>query len=321
MKNTKLLQNYIRDEIALGNFKAGEYLPSLRELGGRHDLCAETVRKSLKKLATEGLIQAIPRRGFKVKGSNVNNSQQIAFLTKKFPDLSNAQRATWACANAVYQAGENFDISIMGLHLGGTQRSSIENQIKSLNLKGVIVDSLEGDVVSDAQKGGFPIVLINSLIESMPVDTVIQDNYYGGFNAVQHFVDLGIKKIGWVGSDQEYCHARERFAGVRDAMAVNNLPFKNSWQVKTTQEQLLNKTIKLLKDKDRPEAIIAFGVYLLQFVKKAANTLKLKIGKDIHIMGWCVNGAPSKAWCFLLGVSPDLEILPSSEELIRASHS
>ncbi|PCJ51514.1 MAG: hypothetical protein COA79_26135, partial [Planctomycetota bacterium] len=36
---------------------------------------------------------------------------------------------------------------------------------------------------------------------------------------------------------------------------------------------------------------------------------------------WYENGAPSKAWCFLLGVSPDLEILPSSEELIRASHS
>ncbi|PCJ57746.1 MAG: hypothetical protein COA79_14770, partial [Planctomycetota bacterium] len=36
---------------------------------------------------------------------------------------------------------------------------------------------------------------------------------------------------------------------------------------------------------------------------------------------WYANGAPSKAWCFLLGVSPDLEILPSSEELIRASHS
>lgn len=289
MKNTNLLLRSIRDEIANGDLRVGEYLPSLRELGGRHELCAETVRKSLKKLVTEGLIQAIPRRGFKVKDRHNNNTQQIAFLTRKFPDLSDAQKATWACANAIYQAGENFDVSILGLHLGGKQNLTIADQIKNLNLKGIVIDSTEEEVVRDAKEVGFPIVMVNSMVEDMSVDVIIQDNYYGGFNAVQHFIDAGIEKIAWLGTDNESCHARERFAGVRDGIAFRNRPFKGSWKIKSSDEQMKAKLTKVLKEKDRPEAIISFGSGISKIVKEVADSLKLKIGKDLHVMGWCVN--------------------------------
>ena len=57
------LASQLRTRIQAGQFASGDFLPSVRELCGQHELAIETVCRGLRILESEGLITAVPRRG------------------------------------------------------------------------------------------------------------------------------------------------------------------------------------------------------------------------------------------------------------------
>ena len=61
------LAGLIRDEITSGTVGPGQPLPSARTLAQTHGLAVTTVMKALNLLRDEGLIVAVPGRGFYVR--------------------------------------------------------------------------------------------------------------------------------------------------------------------------------------------------------------------------------------------------------------
>src|SRR5260221_452541 len=60
------LASQLRSRIQAGQFASGDFLPSVRELCDRHELAIETVCRGLRILESEGLVAAVPRRGYRV---------------------------------------------------------------------------------------------------------------------------------------------------------------------------------------------------------------------------------------------------------------
>jgi len=60
------LADILREQIAAGDYRKGDLLPSEKELCDLHGLAHGTVRKSLAKLADEGLVRPLPARGVMV---------------------------------------------------------------------------------------------------------------------------------------------------------------------------------------------------------------------------------------------------------------
>jgi DNA-binding GntR family transcriptional regulator len=60
------LAGLLRDEIAAGRLAAGERVPSARTLSQEHGIAMGTVMRALNALRDEGLIVAVPGRGFYV---------------------------------------------------------------------------------------------------------------------------------------------------------------------------------------------------------------------------------------------------------------
>jgi DNA-binding LacI/PurR family transcriptional regulator len=286
MKNVRVLEESLRKSLKDGFYKEGEYLPSLRSLASQHSVCPETARQVLNKLSKEGVLKNIPRKGFQLKVLRQNNAKQIAFVTDARHHLHDAQKATWACANAVLQMGEEKELPVLSLHLGGIPKHTIATQLQSLNLMGVILDSDEPRFVEEVLKAQLPTVMVNSWIDLQSNNCVVQDNYYGSYKAVKFLIDKGIKNIAWLGHENYSSHARERYAGYKDAMQDLKATFLLSNQIISKLELMPIKVSSRLQSKDRPEAILAFGESLAEIAYDAAKNNQLILGKEFEVVGW-----------------------------------
>jgi DNA-binding transcriptional regulator YhcF (GntR family) len=73
----------IINEICAGNLHVGNSIPSINELSNELDIARDTVEKGYKHLMKNGIIDAIPRRGYYVRNANVKNPFRILLLINK----------------------------------------------------------------------------------------------------------------------------------------------------------------------------------------------------------------------------------------------
>jgi LacI family transcriptional regulator len=63
-----------------------------------------------------------------------------------------------------------------------------------------------------------PVVLANRYLVSFQTDVVLTDNYYGGYIAARHLIDLGHRRIAHWSGPENSTASRDRLRGYRDAM-------------------------------------------------------------------------------------------------------
>ncbi len=63
-----------------------------------------------------------------------------------------------------------------------------------------------------------PFVFINRLPDRMFGDTILTDNFQGGYEVVSHLLSLGHRRIGIFGCSTEYITGRERYRGYLAAL-------------------------------------------------------------------------------------------------------
>jgi DNA-binding LacI/PurR family transcriptional regulator len=279
----------IRGAIETGVYGPGQFVPSARELSGTYGVSAETVRRGLKLLEREGLLAAEPRQGFRVVKVSVSSIADlpVAYVTDYSFDLKNAQPTNWAISSTLQEAAGRRGWTTLGAHAAG-DHSRVSEQLRAAKAWGVVLDTLNTELVEAVLKAELPTVMVNSWVEEADVDVVIQDNYRGGFLAAKHLVASGAKRVGWVGPVEKACHSRERHAGAVAGLGAGGLSMKPGDTVRLPDQDVDQKLKKLLGGPDRPDALLVFWKGAAAAVQSVAEELGLKIGTDLKLVGWCV---------------------------------
>jgi DNA-binding LacI/PurR family transcriptional regulator len=277
-------------QIGKGVYAAGQFVPSARELSGRYGVSPETARRGLKMLEERGLLIAEPRKGFRVapQWEGDGETRPVAFATDYLADLSNAEPTDWALNNAVQKAAGMRGWSALGAHSAGGSRDRVLEQMVSSGAWGVVLDSLDAEYYRTVCRAKLPVVVVNSVLEGVEVDTVVQDNYRGGYIAAQHLVVTGAKRIAWFGPARRFGHTRERHAGAAACLDSEGLAFCAELSRDVTADGLRRAGRKLLEGADRPDAILAFDPDALGILVEVTKELGLTIEKDFRVIGWLV---------------------------------
>jgi DNA-binding LacI/PurR family transcriptional regulator len=289
VRSIDALVGQLREQIASSFYREGGFLPSTRELAEGFGVSAETVRRGLKQLEREGVLEAEPRAGFRITVHDESNLKQpVAFITDNKSDLSNAQPATWALSIAFQGCTAARGWSILNAHSGDRDYREVLEQIHGGNAWGVILDTIDDGLRKEIFSAGLPLVMVNSWIEDSSVDVVLQDNYRGGFLAAEHLVGRGFREIAWIGATSEFCHSRERLAGANAALSKYGLRIEDQRCIAGGRSGDGDETLNLLTGKDRPDGILAFGSQGMSDVLNAAKQLDLEVGSDLEVIGWTV---------------------------------
>ena len=138
-------------------------------------------------------------------------------------------------------------------------------------------------------ENNIPLVIFDRDCEKMNIDKVFVDEYSGAFQAVEHLIKNGCRKIAHIAGEQTLSTARHRLRAYKDALEKHKLPIDEDYIVISkgfTPKHGIKPTKKLLNNPVRPDAIFAVndGVAIgAMYVIKGAG---IKIPEDISVIGF-----------------------------------
>jgi LacI family transcriptional regulator len=160
-----------------------------------------------------------------------------------------------------------------------------EQQVDGLILSGPRSDD---PLLPELAEDEFPLILHGRLGNCI-MPCVDVDNEAGAFQAVQHLIGLGHRRIGFVSNAPlSYSGAQERFGGYKQALAEHSLPLEEEL-VRTAAfmpEAGQAAMEELLALPERPTAVFAASDVVAIGVMSAIQSGGLEIPEDIAVVGF-----------------------------------
>jgi DNA-binding LacI/PurR family transcriptional regulator len=133
-----------------------------------------------------------------------------------------------------------------------------------------------------------PVALIARDMPALAVDTVLIDDFLGGYQATSHLISLGHKKIAIIAENLNVASSRERIRGYQQALEDAGISFDKNLLLVSDFSVESGKEVarRLLRDSSRPTAIFACNDLLAIGVIQAARELDINIPDDISVVGF-----------------------------------
>lgn len=133
-----------------------------------------------------------------------------------------------------------------------------------------------------------PVVLLGSRTMETEVNCAVMDNVRAGFMAAEYMIQLGRKRLCYIGRKVENFTSADRWKGFLQAAAQHGITQdKVKFAVSGSFGLKGGSVIKpYLQGPGAPDAIVAFNDFIAIGAMQAAEELGLIPGKDISILGF-----------------------------------
>jgi DNA-binding LacI/PurR family transcriptional regulator len=286
----------LRQQLVSGRIAPGGYLPTERDLAARHRVAPMTARRALKALEQEGLVSAEPRRGYRVlaPSGGPDKGLPIAYLTHgPKPNGEFWDQFHRTLLGEFQRVAAERGWPLLAVSADGHAVGEVIEQLRSARVCGVVLDTIEPELLVSFRRAELPVVLIDRWGEGQDadLDVVVQDSFLGGVLAAMWLAGRGHRRIGWVGPQPMAGDLQivERYAGAVGALDRAGLALAPELRVRAPLLDLkLARELarELLARPDRPTAVLALWQTMTTAVAEAARGLGLEPGRDFEMVGW-----------------------------------
>jgi LacI family transcriptional regulator/LacI family repressor for deo operon, udp, cdd, tsx, nupC, and nupG len=137
-------------------------------------------------------------------------------------------------------------------------------------------------------QAGIPVVAVDRRMQDLEVDTVVVDNSQGAYQVVRHLLELGHRRIGFIGGPTQVTTAQGRKDGYLRALSEHGIA-PDPTLIKTSDYKLLGgyqATCQVLDLAGPPTAIFAANNLTTLGALNCIHENGLRIPKDIAIVGF-----------------------------------
>lgn len=171
--------------------------------------------------------------------------------------------------------------------LNGSKEPKLPLMVEERRVDGIFLGGqMDIPLITKLMNNDIPLVLLGNYARDIDVACVIQDDIGGAYKAVKHFIDLGHKRIAFIGAPLDNLWSWERLQGMRLALEEHNIPLNNNyvytndaWSGKTSVSMLLELSMP-------PTAILCASDRLARTVMDAALEKRVSIPDEISIAGF-----------------------------------
>ena len=141
---------------------------------------------------------------------------------------------------------------------------------------------------AELQEGGIPIVFFDRSSDIVQTHKVLVDDYAGAFQATEHLIGQGCRKIAHVSGPMSLTISRNRCNGYRDALRKHKLPLRDEWVVSAeySQAEGTERAYQLMALRERPDAIFAASDRIAIGVHWALRQLGYRMPDDVALLGF-----------------------------------
>lgn len=136
------------------------------------------------------------------------------------------------------------------------------------------------------EKPGRPLVLMDFESHAVSGHSILTDNYHWSSLITQKLVDLGHKKIGFVGQPGSTKSITDRYFGYRRTLLSNGLPFQEDWVLVNNDSStgLYNSATPL--PQDMPTAFVCHCDMAAHYLLATLNEHGYQCPQDVSIMSF-----------------------------------
>ncbi|MBE0652939.1 MAG: LacI family DNA-binding transcriptional regulator [Bacteroidales bacterium] len=168
-----------------------------------------------------------------------------------------------------------------------------------LNVQSLLSSRVDGALVSisktsrkfahfrELMDNDVPLVLFDRVCDDLETDKVIVDDFNGAFNAVEHLIKTGCRRIAHFSAPQHLLIGYQRQRGYITALEKNGIKVDDALIVKCdTFEEALEITPKIMALPDPPDAIFAVNDMTATGILRVLKKMNLRIPEDVSIAGF-----------------------------------
>ncbi len=216
-------------------------------------------------------------------------------------DISNPYSTELARAVREAATAKNYNLFICISEHSAQEDIAAFESLTSHSVDGLIVATRANDSGDEYLKSivenNVPVVAIGRDFYHEQIDYISADNLHGGFEATQHLIDLGHRRIGFIGATLENEAKLKRLQGYLNALEKHRIEIDERLvtgrrEVRTgvpgySTEKIGYEGMKrLLSVPNRPTAIFARNDFTAIGAMTAVKETGLRIPQDVAIIGF-----------------------------------
>ncbi len=218
-------------------------------------------------------------------GRTMNIGVIVPFLTR--PSVVERLRGVEAALS-----GSGYDMVVYSAETVERRDRVFRDASRGHRVDGLIVVSIRPhDVeVERITSAGLPLILIDAYHRLLP--RVVIDDVQGGRLAARHLLELGHRRIGFIGdvprTPFHFVSSRLRFQGVRSAMAAAGVPMDPDLVATgaPSLEVARELVIGLLSNAAAPTGLVCASDTQALGAMEAVRALGLRVPEDVSIVGY-----------------------------------
>ena len=135
---------------------------------------------------------------------------------------------------------------------------------------------------------GVPVIFFDRVEQNNENTVVIINNYKCGYQATQHLIEQGCKKIVHVTSSLQRNVYAERYRGYRDALYDNKIPFDESLVIinDLSEKAGVESASQILKMEPLPDGVFITNDFVAAVCMRTLKENNIAIPADIAIVGF-----------------------------------
>ncbi|MDB5741845.1 MAG: transcriptional regulator, LacI family [Polaromonas sp.] len=141
----------------------------------------------------------------------------------------------------------------------------------------------------EAVKSNLPVVLINRVLQDVPLDQIESDNHAGGARVAQYLVRAGRSRIAMISGPQDASTIRNREAGFRDQMESCGVELQKQFTtyVRNFSYQAgFDAATRLLELANPPNSIFCANDVLALGARDAARRRGISVPDELWLVGY-----------------------------------
>lgn len=247
------------------------------------------VNKETRDMVLEMATQLNYKPNFNAIGLAKGSSHTIAVI---LPFITNYYFSTVITGIQEIAYQSNYNIVLYVTNDSPERELDIINNLPITSLDGLLVSITSNSDASDhfeeVLANNIPIVFFDRVVNDIDTSKVVQDDYNGAFEGVEHLINNGYKKIAHIAGPSGLTFTQNRLKGYIDALNKHELPIREEWIIHSgfSQEDGKKDTEQLLSCTEKPDAIFAANDRKAIGAMLALKNRGIKIGKEIGIVGF-----------------------------------
>ncbi|WP_109697738.1 LacI family DNA-binding transcriptional regulator [Chitinophaga deserti] len=175
-------------------------------------------------------------------------------------------------------------------HEDFSNEQAILKELQNGRVDGVLMsvssETTSGKHIRALMEQHVPVVLFDRVLTDIPSAQVITDDMASSYNATQHLLRNGCKRIAFLGLSQQLSISADRLRGYENALRGHNITPSPKHILTCTPDPKKNMALikKLLQQKERPDGIVAAVEKLAPLVYQACGQLSLRIPQDVKVV-------------------------------------